>query len=84
VSWVAKIITNFDLIEIMVALVTLYFVDLFCFYSSDGLIIYALGNLLVLLKGLVEVAKPHVQNFLELKQAIREKMSSLLSKKASS
>jgi len=79
-NWLARIFTNSDVVEIVLGVLLLYLLETFCFYASDALIIYVLGNLIILLRGFKEYSRYYLSNFVLMKENIKSNLQQWLPK----
>jgi hypothetical protein len=79
-NWLARIFTNNDILEIGLGMLLLYLIEMFCFYASDVLIVYMLGNLIILLRGFKEVSRYYLSNFILMKENIKSNLQQWLPK----
>lgn len=70
------------MVEIGLCLIYLSAVETLCFYASDLLIVYVLGNILILLKGLQALSKPYILGLMRLKDSLKNTVGSWLPKSA--
>jgi len=67
-------------VEIVLGVLLLYLLETFCFYASDALIIYVLGNLIILLRGFKEYSRYYLSNFVLMKENIKSNLQQWLPK----